>query len=106
MTFIALGIEKSALTIQKSQLEYQEMILSEELNTVEAQMQELTDAAGSNTNITDTSAYKTLELQDERYNSQKDSIETQLQSINAEIESYDKAVQTNVKSECKLTISA
>jgi hypothetical protein len=105
MTFLSLNIEKSSLTIQKSQLEFQEMILSEELNTVEQQMQDLTESADGDSDITSTSAYKTLELMDEQYNSQKEAIESQLKSINAEIEGYDKAVDTNIKSECKLSIS-
>lgn len=105
MAFIGLAIEKSSLTIQKTQLEYQEMILSEELNYVESQMEELQSEAGDDEDITNTSAYKVLELQDERYNTQKESIEAQLESINAEIESYDKAITTNVKNECKFSIS-
>jgi len=102
MTFLSLNIEKSALTQQKDYLEYQEMILSGELNQISEQMagyEEENDDGDYDNEI------DALESYQEVYDSQKSSIESQLESINAQIESYDKAVQTNIKSECKLTIS-
>lgn len=106
MTFLSLAIEKSSLTTQKSQLEFQEMMLSEELNQTEEAMQELVNSnEDDDVDVEDTAEYKLLEMMDEQYNSQKDSLESQLSTINAEIESYGKAVDTNIKSECKLSIS-
>lgn len=102
MTFLALGIEKSTLMLQKDQLEFQEMIATDNYNYVTEQLAELDDEKVD----TSSAAYKALERQQELYDSQKGSIESQLEAINAEIDSYGKAVQTNVKNECAFTISS
>lgn len=101
MTFLSLNIEKSSLTMEKDQLEYQEMILSEEYNEI---TQELSDYL-SEDNAQEDAYSHYLEQQQELYDSRKQSIESQLKVINAEIDSYGKAVDTNIKSECKLSIS-
>ncbi len=46
-----------------------------------------------------------LEYEQELYDSQKGSIESQLKEINAEIDGLDKAVDTNIKQEGKISIS-
>ncbi|MDD3436659.1 MAG: hypothetical protein PHC64_05860 [Candidatus Gastranaerophilales bacterium] len=106
MAFLALAIEKSSLIVQKTQLEYQQMILCEELNQITEEMQDLVEAADDDCDITDTAAYQALEWADEQYSAKKDTIEAQLMAINQEIEGYGKAVTDNIKNECKLTISA
>lgn len=100
MTFLSLNVEKSALTIEKNQLEYEEMILSNQENEI---TEELSDYLGDNNQEDAYSKY--LEEQQQVYDQRKASIESQLKVLNAEIDSYDKAVDTNVKSECKLSVS-
>ncbi|MEI8128963.1 MAG: hypothetical protein WCG95_05035 [bacterium] len=105
MTFLSLSIEKESLTMEKSMLEYQEMVLSNHLNTVTGQ---LSDYLATQTNNENTGAdcyAQSLQAQQQLYDSQKGSIESKLKAINAEIESYDKAITTNIKSECKLSLS-
>lgn len=102
MTFLSLSIEKESLTIEKTALEYQEMVLSNHLNTLTGQ---LSDYLSANENSSNDSYAKSLEAEQQTYDSQKSSIESKLKAINAEIESYDKAVTTNIKSECKLSLS-
>ncbi len=102
MTFLSLSIEKSYLTIEKTQLEYEEMVISNQLNTTTA---ELTDYLSEDDADSDSAYAQALENQQEQYDTQKESIESQLKAINTEIESYEKTVETNVKSECKLSIS-
>ena len=99
MTFLSLGIEKSCLTQQKDLLEFEEMSISNNLN-------ETTEELADYLELYEEDSYTaSLEAQQELYDSKKASIESQLEAINAEIESYEKAVSTNVKSECKLQIS-
>lgn len=102
MTFLSLNIEKSYLTIEKTQLEYEEMVISNQLNTT---TEELTDYLSEDDADSDSAYAQALENQQEQYDTQKESIESQLKAINTEIESYEKTVETNVKSECKLNIS-
>lgn len=103
MTFIGLGIETSSLTQQKSQLEFEESIIVNEYNYVTEEMSEI--ASDGDTDLENNAYYQQLEHYQELYDSKKNAIETQLKTINAEIESYQKAVDTNIKSECKLSVS-
>lgn len=102
MTFLSLNVEKSVLTQQKDLLEYQEMCLCGDIN-------DLTEEIGEYQLENDDGDYDNeiayLEAYQESYDSQKKSIESQLEVINAEIDSYDKAVTNNIKNECKLSIS-
>jgi len=107
MTFLSLGIETSLLTQEKDQLEYEEMVVVGDYNAT------TTDLGNAQKGTTDSSGNVTvndrwvaqLEAQQELYDSQKSSLETQLKVINSEIDSYGKAVDTNIKSECKLSVS-
>jgi len=101
MTFLSMSIESSSLTQEKSLLEYQEICITVQENKITQEMADYTTGGGSN----DDSYYASLEAYQETYDSQKSSIESQLEAINAEIDSYEKAIQTNVKNECKLTLS-
>lgn len=103
MTFLSLGIEKSSLMQEKSHLEYEESVIVNELNYV---TEEMADVAGEDdVDLENNPYYEELQHYQELYNSKKEGIESQLKTLNAEIESYDKAVDTNIKSECKLSIS-
>jgi hypothetical protein len=102
MTFLALDIEKQSLIMQRSQLEYEELIISNHLNTVEA---ELVDYLDASENDSEDSYASSLQAQQELYDGQKSTIESQLKTINSEIDGYDKAIANNIKSECKLSIS-
>lgn len=102
MTFLALNIEKSSLIEQKSQLEYLEMIYTNDYDYVTGK---LADLASDQSVDMESRAVKALQAQQQFYDSKKASIESQLEVINAQVESFDKAVATNVKTECKLSIS-
>lgn len=101
MTFLALDSQKMFMTQQKSQLEYQETVLSSNIQLI---TKNLADLAAADVDMED-SRVKKLEYYQEMYEQQQGSIESQLKVINSEIESFDKAVTTNIKSECKFSIS-
>lgn len=96
MSFLSLAIETSCLTQEKDQLEYQEMIIVSQYDQI---TQDISTAAAQNLDTT------SLEAQQQYYDSQKSSIESQLKNINAQIEGYQKATDTNIKSECKFSVS-
>ena len=102
MTFLALNVQKSYLIQEKSQLEYKEMVASNNYNYVTSKLSTL--ASDDNVDM-ESNAVKQLEHMQELYDSEKGSIESQLEVLNAQIESFQKAVSTNIKSECKLSIS-
>lgn len=102
MTFLSLNIEKSYLTIEKTQLEFEEMCISNKLNTITEDLQDYLSEDGADS---DDAYAKVLEAQQEQYDSDKESLESRLKVLNTEIESYQKTVETNIKSECKLSIS-
>lgn len=102
MTFLSLGIEKSCLIQQKDLLEFEEMIFTNNYNEVTSELSSYLSQDGASSS--DAAACQ-LEAQQELFDSKKTAIEAQLETINAELDSYDKAVQTNIKSECKLSIS-
>lgn len=102
MTFLALSIQQSSLMEQKSELEYLEMIYSNDYDYVTGK---LADLASDQSVDMESRAVKALQAQQQFYDSKKASIESRLKVINAQLESYDKAVTQNVKTECKLSIS-
>lgn len=102
MTFLALGIEKSCLQQQKDMLEFEEMVYTTNYNNITEQLSSYLSQDGASTS--DNYACQ-LEATQELWDSRKSAIESQLESINSELDGYDKAIQTNIKSECKLSIS-
>lgn len=102
MTFMALSMEKSYIIQQKTQLEYQQMVASNEYNYVTSQLTTL--AAKTDVDM-ESAQVKKLEYYQELYDSQRNSIDSQLKVLNTELEGYNKAIENNVKTECKLSIS-
>lgn len=107
MAHIALGVDKASLTYQKSQLEFQEMLLSQDLNKLTREMADITEEHQGDDDYDPDSdlELKELQYQQQIYDSEKASIESQLKDLNAEVESFGKAEDTNIKSESKFTIS-
>lgn len=102
MTFLALNLDKSYLVQEKSELEYQELTITNQYNYV---TEELADYGATKDADMESAYAKSLESYQQLYDSQKSAIESKLEVINAEVESFEKAIGTNVKSECKLSIS-
>jgi len=102
MTFMALTMQKSYLTTQKTQLEYQQLVATNDYNYVTSQ---LTTLASDDKTDMNSNAVKQLEYYQEMYSTNRESIDSQLKVLNTELESYGKAIEQNVKSECKLSIS-
>ena len=102
MTFMALTMQKSYIMTQKTQLEYQQLVAQNDYNYVTSQ---LTTLASDDKTDMNSNAVKQLEYYQEMYSTTKDSIESQLKVLNAELDTYQKSIEQNVKTECKLSIS-
>lgn len=122
MTFLVLAMNAEALISQKSDLEYQEVIysneydsLSEEETSYLAEKNQSNGTNGANgtngtsntssTDLANDSELQYIKSQESYYMNKKTSIETQLKAINASIDGYKEAAKENIKSECKLSIS-
>lgn len=101
MTYLALDTQKAFLMTQKSQYEYRQVICSSNVQQV---TQSLANLANSDADM-ESNEVQTLQYYQEMYEQEQASIESQLKVINNEIESFQKVVDTNIKSECKLNIS-
>lgn len=120
MTFLALAMNSEALIAQKSDLEYQELVYSNEYDSLtEEETSYLAEknqssngangANGTNGNssadLSNDAELQYIKAQESYYMNKKTAIETQLKAINASIDGYKEAVKENIKSECKLSIS-
>lgn len=102
MTFLALNTNTCFLIMEKSSLECQEMAAASEYDDAVAAVSSYLQQEGADTTST---TYAQLVAEQQKYDELKNSIESQLKVLNAEIEGYQKAVEANIKSECKLNIS-
>lgn len=107
MTFLALDVQKNFMIMQKSQLEYQEMCAVSNLDTVTSTLNAHVSSKSNDDNFDPEKDSTCLKLQamQQMYEQQQASIESQLKNLNSQIESFEKAIDTNIKSECKLNIS-
>ncbi len=107
MTVLALGVETNYLTLEKSDLEYQDMVCGSEKLMVSTKLSNLAAANANNDSFDMATNPQALALQafQKMYDSKSASIESQLKVINAEIDGYKKAIDTNVKNDFKLNIS-
>lgn len=115
MTFLALNMNTCFLIGEKSDLEYEEMIWSNKYEKVTSEMadrqQELSSTksssttSGSSNTLDNDPQLQEYKSEQDLYESKKESIESRLKIITAELESYQKQVDTNIKSECKLSTS-
>lgn len=136
MTFIALSMNTTFMMAEKSDLEFQEMIISNQYDEITQEMSSYLEeknssnssssnsssssgssgssgsnssSSSSNNNSTDLDNdpyLQQLKNDEQYYQTKKSTIESQLEALNAELESYKKATTDNIKNECKLTISA
>lgn len=104
MAISALISDKTFLIQHKNDLEYELICATDKYNYATESLSDLS-ADSSETADTESPEYKAIQYEQQYWDSKKESYDSQLEIINAEIESYDKAVQTNVKSECSFTIS-
>lgn len=100
MTFLAIDSQKMFMMQEKSELEYQEVVYSSNLQTITQNLADLS-AAGCDM---ESNEVQELQYYQQLYEQRQASIESQLKVLNSEIESFDKTVTNNIKSECKLNM--
>ena len=102
MTSLALSCVRADLVGQKSSLEFQQMVYSNQLNDLTSKLAQLSESGAD----MDSSPVRALEEWQKLYEQKQASIESQLKSINEQITNYGKAIDTNIKNDFKLSLTA
>lgn len=106
MTSIALDIQKNQMIQRKNELEFQEIIYTNQKQTITGTLTKLAEAHADDDgyNIETDPAVNRLKELETVTDVAMASIESQLKELNAAIDSFGKAVDTNIKTDYKLNI--
>lgn len=105
MSFLALNIEKMYLMTQKSELEFEQVCLTNQVNDTTEELEDyLSDNEIDDYSDDDYATY--LHEQETYLTTQNESVGSQLTAINNQVDNYDKTITANIKSECTLNFSA
>jgi len=108
MAFLALASQKSLLTLQKNFLQLQYLQISNQNQNALAQMTaiERSYAGDSTADYTNDRDYIYYEDLSDQLETEKDSLDSQLTAIDAEISSLKTMVQNSIKSSCTLNLAS
>ena len=106
MTVCAALVSLQYYTSYKSDLEYSLMEIGQRRQALAYQSSALAMAAASDPEavLAEDDVYQALAWQDKNYEQQQKTLETQLSVASAQIESYQKLVDNNIKNDFKMNI--
>ena len=108
MAFLAIDSQRNLFTLQKSQLEFEQMLLMNQVNWLQKEMayvQGVYDQEeNSDASIDEDPYYMALQDQEEYLTSRTEALESQVNTLNEEISSAKQQVQNNIKSSCGLNL--
>ena len=108
MTFLAIDSQKSLLTLQKSQLQFEQTLVTNQanwiMNEMSARSQELEEATGTTPDLDNDPYYVMLQQQEEYLTTRSDALDSQISLLDNEISSMKTMVQNNIKSSCGLNL--
>ena len=104
MSFLAMASQKSLFTLQKSQLEYEYTILMSRTNCITGQMADYAQAAGDDADLDEDPFYIELEKTSEYLQTEADSVKSQIDVMEQEINSLKTMVNNGIKSSCSLNL--
>ncbi len=104
MSFLAMASQKSLFTLQKSQLEFEYTILMSRTNCITSQMADYAQVAGDDADLDEDPFYIQLEKTSEYLQTQADSVKSQQEVLDQEIQSLKTLVQNGIKSTCTLNL--
>ena len=109
MTFLAIDSQKSLLTLQKSQLQFEQTLVTNQanwiMNEMSARSEELEEANPNGTVDLDNDPYYVMLQQQEEYlTTRQDALDSQISLLDNEISSMKTMVQNNIKSSCGLNL--
>lgn len=106
MTVSLMLVEKTSLTYQQSQIQYEQTIAMNNYNFVTQQLDDVAKQAEKDgVDLDNCGEYKDLEAKQERYDAEKAVAESQLEIITQEIKSFDEALKTGIKNNCSFSLT-
>lgn len=109
MSFLALASQKSLMTLQMSFLQLQYNSISNQIQAANSHMTEIKKRgkeANSDYDESNDNEYLYYEQLDEELQTEKDSIDTQLEALKNEVSSLKTMVNNNIKSSCTLNLAS
>lgn len=104
MTFLALSSQRSLFMLQKSQLEFEQMLVMNQANWLQQEMDARAEALGTDVDLDNDAYYVSLQKQEEYLTTRQDTLSNQISLLNEEINSTKSLVQTNIKASCGLNL--
>ncbi len=107
MTFLSIDAQKSLFTLQKSQLEFEQMLILNQVNWCSKQMNYVTQqyaGVDDGPDLEDDPYYIELQQMEEQLQTRKSNLDTQISLMNEEINSSKTMINNNIKSSCGLNL--
>ena len=105
MTFLAIDSQKSLFTLQKSQLQFEQVLIMNQANWLAQEMgARAEEISATDGDIDNDPYYITLQKQEEYLTTRKNTLDTQISLLDNEIASMKTMVQNNIKSSCSLNL--
>jgi len=104
MTFLALSSQRSLFMLQKSQLEFEQLLVMNQANWLQQEMADRADALGTEVDLDNDPMYVSMQKEEEYLTTRQDTLSNQISLLNEEINSTKSLVQTNIKSSCGLNL--
>jgi hypothetical protein len=106
MTFLAIDAQKNLFTIQKSQLQFEQSLVTNRTAIITKEMGRLQSQNSGNQDYDMASDpnYIILQREDAYLGTRKDSIDSQIALIDSAISGMKSLVQNNIKSSCSLQL--
>ena len=111
MTFLAIDSQKSLLTLQKSQLQFEQTLVMNQANWIMQEMSarsealnEASSGTGTPVDLDNDPYYVMLQQQEEYLTTRQDALDSQISLLDNEISSMKTMVQNNIKSSCGLNL--
>ena len=100
MSFLAIDAQKAYFTLQRNQLQFEMTVVMQ----TALQNQKAMDAMKGEENYEDDPNYIAYEEMDELLETEKDSLDSQIQLLDSEISSLKTMVNNNIKNSCTLNL--
>lgn len=103
MAFLTVQLNVQRITAQKADVEYWMSVISEKRTRITNQISEL--QAGEASQAQDSPVIQNLQAVDKQLELELSKYESVQQSLAAQLESYEKLLQNNIKKECRFEFS-
>ena len=104
MSFLAIDAQRNYFTLQKNQLQFELTVVMQTALQNEKAMAARKQELGEDADIDSDPLYLEYEQMDEILQTEKDSLDSQIQLLDSEISSLKTIVNNNIKNSCSLNL--